>query len=69
MKFREFAKVAELILSPASLARELTDEECLLIASYVNDLVAARHPWRRFVHSAMGQDTVSHFPHRGEAET
>ena len=52
----EFAKVAERILSPAYLTRELTEEECTLIAGYAKDLGEDRHPWNKFIHSPMSQD-------------
>lgn len=55
----EFAKVAERILSPALLTRELTEEECTLIALYAKDLGDDRHPWSKLNHSAMSQDSAS----------
>jgi hypothetical protein len=54
----EFGKVAERILSPASLTRELTEEECTLIAGYVKDLAGDRHPWSKFIPSEMSQDSA-----------
>jgi hypothetical protein len=45
----EFAKVVEHILSPVSLSRELTEEECALIALYVKDLAEDRHPWNKLI--------------------
>lgn len=46
----EFAKVVEHILSPVSLSRELTEEECALIGLYVKDLAEDRHPWNKLIY-------------------
>ncbi|HVG02881.1 MAG TPA: hypothetical protein VM842_08315 [Nitrospira sp.] len=41
----EFVLAAEKVLSPALGEAELTQEECDLIATYVENLSQARHPW------------------------
>jgi hypothetical protein len=44
---REFARAAEMILSPALLMSELSDDECALIQQYVISLSNAKNPWSR----------------------
>jgi hypothetical protein len=41
----QFVLAAEKVLSPALCEPELTAEECHLIATYVENLSQARHPW------------------------
>ena len=44
---QEFIRATEVILSPALLGRDLTPDECDIIAYYVMTLSSAKHPWAK----------------------